>query len=240
MALTLDATVCSPTANSYCDLAGATAYFEADPTLNQTWSGLDQADQERLLVAATRSIDRATWQDRPLTEGNLGGLGLRQALAFPRGGHPLRFGRAAAGDAVTLSDPDLAGRRTWPDDYFQGGAAFFTGGANQGLIRAVTAFTAAQGRLTLAALPQAVVQGDEYVLLWPLEMSVRLACLEQAGWLARSGGEELAELANRGLASATVDGLSLTFKGRAGLELCARGRRLLSRHLPSGPKMERG
>ncbi|MBW1713918.1 MAG: hypothetical protein JRJ59_12310 [Deltaproteobacteria bacterium] len=240
MSLSLETTVCSAEANSYTDLDTAAAYFEADPNLAQVWAGLEDEERMRLLIGASRAINRVRWKSSPLAQAAFKDFGLSQALAFPRAYHPYRYGLAGSGSATTLTDSSLADQPAWPDDLFNGGAVLMTSGQNQGLIRAVTEFTSATGQLTLTAFPQAVAAGDAYFLIWPLEEVVVMACLEQAGHLISAGPDGLADLGARGVSSASVDGLSLSFDGRPVTELCARARTLLKSHWPRGVKLERG
>ncbi len=240
MSLSLDTTVCGPTANSYADLSAAGSYFEGDRDLGQVWSGLDQDEQIRLLITAARTIDRGRWQGEPLSQARFKGYGLRQALAFPRHEHPHRFGQASGGGAEVLNDAALADKAAWPDDFFSGGAVLVISGPNQGLVRRVTGFSAAAGVLSVEAFPQAVEAGTSYFLIWPLDLRIVRACLEQAGHVHLAGAEGLSDLAARGLKSASVDGLSLSFDGRPTGELCFKARNLLRSFEAPGPRMERG
>jgi len=239
MAVTLDTTLAGPTANSYASLDEAASYFEADAVLSTTWAGLSDAERMNLLISATRAIDRQRWRGGRLAKFRLASYGLTQALAFPRDYHPFRVGQAASGSTTSLTDAGLAENIAWLDDYFAGGSVLMTSGANQGLIRAVTAFASATGQLTLSAFPGAISSGDGYCLIWPLGPELAQACLEQAGHIQTAGAEGLNDLAARGVSSASLDGLSLSFDGRPVGEICARAMSLLRDHRARGPKMER-
>lgn len=239
MALSLDATVCGPEANTYADLDTATVYFEADATLGPVWSELAEVERQRLLASAARIIDLVDWAGRPLNAVAFSGYGLEQARAFPRTGHTYRTGQAASGSTTTLADPGLADQPQWPDSFFNEGSALSLSGSNRGLIRSVSAFDSAAGTLTVVAFPNAVAAGDGYALIWPLADKIVQACLEQAGHLYQAGAEGLNDLASRGVSSASVDGLSLSFDGRPVPELCHRARALLVGYRASGPLLER-
>lgn len=61
----------------YGDVAGATSYF-LGTTQYGTWSALDADTQGRLIIMATRFLDRQRWQGSKTSEA--------QALEFPRTG----------------------------------------------------------------------------------------------------------------------------------------------------------
>lgn len=240
MAITIETTVCAESANSYADLTGAGEYFTGDPDFHSVWSDLDDEERSRLLIAATRCIDRARWKDQPLTVLFQPTLGLDQALAFPRQGQEYRFGKADSGSLTGLVDGTLAGRAFWPDDCFGGGSVFAVSGDNKGLIRSVEGFDSATGTLTLAAFPQALTGGDQYLLIWPLERKIVSACLEQAAHLHLAGASGLAAMSASGLNTASIDGLSLTLEKGTGAELCHRARTMLADYRLSGPRLGRG
>ncbi len=240
MAIIVDTTVGSRSADSYADLAVANEYLARDHSLADTWAGLTDDQKSRLLISASRSMDRYRWQGEVLTNGPEPSLGMRQALAFPRAGHEYRFGKASSGSLTSLADSSLAGQAFWPDGFFRGGSVHMVSGRNQGLIRKITGFASAAGNLTLAAFPQGNDQGDRYLLIWPLDRKIVEACLEQAAHLHQAGSSGLADMSSVGVSAASVDGLSLKFEGRGGAELCARARALLAEYRPSGPRLGRG
>ncbi len=239
MSVSLNTTVCSGTANSYADLTAAEDYFGGDHALASIWTGLSDDEKGRLLISASRVIDRNQWRGMALTSLFESSLALTQALAFPRNDQEYRSGYADSGSLTTLVDSTLADHDYWPDDYFQEGSVLLASGSNRGLIREIEGFISATGSLTLAAFPEAPAPGDKYFLIWPLEKRIVRACLEQAAHLYQAGSPSLADMGTAGVTAVSVDGLSLKFAGKAGSELCARARSLLSGYRVSGPRLGR-
>ena len=78
MALTLNTNPGSDSANSYVDVAGADAYFEANLAFNVAWAALDSSSKAARLIQAARAIDRmACTESRTYVD---------QAMAYPRDG----------------------------------------------------------------------------------------------------------------------------------------------------------
>jgi hypothetical protein len=75
LAISITATVGSPTANSFVTLAEATSYMEG--RLNaSTWDAAATDSQNRALVEATRELSARTWKGMRVTD--------TQALSWPR------------------------------------------------------------------------------------------------------------------------------------------------------------
>ena len=158
MSISLNPTVCSGEANSYADLTASEEYFGGDHSLASTWASLTDDEKKRLLISASRTIDRGRWKGEALTSLFESSLGLAQNLAFPRNGHEYRFGCADSGSQTVLTDDALADHDFWPDGCFAAGSVFLVGGGNRGLIREVEGFASATGSLTLAAFPEVIAR----------------------------------------------------------------------------------
>ena len=77
MAPVFDAELGGETANSYCDLAFATAYA-ANQAWGDTWAALSQAEQEIALISATKWMETLPYAGSRCTAS--------QALSWPRSG----------------------------------------------------------------------------------------------------------------------------------------------------------
>lgn len=240
MPINVDTTVASQSSNSYADLTASNEYFGRDHSLAEIWAELTDDEKSRLLISASRTIDRNRWRGEILTTLFEPSIGLRQALAFPRKGQEYRFGTALSGSPTSLVDHTLAGRACWPNGYFEGGSVFLVSGQNQGLIRGIEGFSSATGNLIPAAFPLGIEPGDQYLLIWPLDKKIVEACLEQAAHLHKAGSSGLADMSSAGVNAASMDGLSLRFEGGGGSELCAGTRALLAEYRTSGPRLGRG
>lgn len=240
MALSLDTTICSPAANSYADLVKAGSYFEADSEFGDAWAALSQDDRIKLLVTASRFIDRSAWAGDRLSAARFGAYGLRQALAFPRNDHECRVGLVSEGGLDALIDAGLADQAHWPDRFFIGGSVLAVGGPNRGAIRKIVGFDSDIGQLTVEAFDQPMAAGDEYWLIHPLDEEIVLACLDQAAFLYNGGADGMAELAALGLTGATVDGLSLKLGAGPGRDLSPKAWKRLHSYRVSGPGLRRG
>lgn len=75
MAITIDSTPGSTTANCYTSLAAANAYLEAH-SASAEWAALDGQEKSARLIAATRELDSQIWSGRRSEQF--------QALAWPR------------------------------------------------------------------------------------------------------------------------------------------------------------
>lgn len=89
MTLTLDATACGTSANSYATLAEATTYFEP-VAFTSVWGALTEQQQIAKMLAAARAIDRLNIKYAKYAS--------TQALEFPRD-------KSSAGDAEDASIP---------------------------------------------------------------------------------------------------------------------------------------
>ena len=240
MVLSLDTTICSPTANSYADLTTAESYFEADSESGGSWAALSQDDRMKLLITASRFIDRPVWIGERLSAARFGAYGLRQALAFPRSNHEYLAGSVTDGDVNVMIDPGLADQASWPDRFFVGGSVLAAGGPNRGTVRRIVGFNSDIGELTVEAFEQPMVAGDGYWLIYPLNEEIVLACLDQAAFLHNGGADGLTELAALGLTGATVDGLSLKLVTGSGPDMSPKAWRRLHSYRASGPGLRRG
>jgi hypothetical protein len=77
MAVIIDATVGTPTANSYCSVSDAEDYF-LTRGFNDNWTSATDAAKESALMWATRILDQQPWAGFKWT--------LTQSLRFPRSG----------------------------------------------------------------------------------------------------------------------------------------------------------
>ncbi len=199
--MSLNAILGHPDADSLVTLAQAAAYAAKHPAA-ETWSALSAAEQETLLVTATRHLAWCPLAAPPLVDT----LGLRrcQALPLPTARHPHFFGRAQGGTTTTLVDADLA---TYANDVLAGGSVLVYQGAGRGQWATVDSFAGATGTLTLSpawsAAPDATSQ---YLLLWPLPPALRAAAIEQALYLAGGVSFRPLEEAAMGVTEASTAG----------------------------------
>jgi hypothetical protein len=77
MAITIDSTAKSPTANSYISAADAELYFSGRPYA-EAWTAATADEQNRVLIAATLRLDQERWKGTPQTT--------TQSLKWPRWG----------------------------------------------------------------------------------------------------------------------------------------------------------
>ncbi|MDY6852289.1 MAG: DnaT-like ssDNA-binding protein, partial [Thermodesulfobacteriota bacterium] len=78
IAMTIDATPGGAEADSYVTLTQADEYFQDDYDFSSNWSNLSEQDRSRLLITATRMLDRLNYKGRRYDYFT------PQALKFPR------------------------------------------------------------------------------------------------------------------------------------------------------------
>ncbi|HSR54071.1 MAG TPA: DnaT-like ssDNA-binding protein [Acidobacteriota bacterium] len=95
MALTVDSSPASASANSFCSRAFADAYHAGRPYSSTSWGGLDDTGKDQRLVAATALLCiHIPWQGAATDPG--------QPLVFPRTGLTNRNGGAIASNAFPV------------------------------------------------------------------------------------------------------------------------------------------
>lgn len=220
MSVTLNATVCSPTANSLATVAEADAYF-ANIYGRADWATLGNDAKAQLLITATTHIEMQSFVGRKIME-RYSDVGQEQALSFPRWSQGRQrhgycpFTCAPASTATSIIGTALANLTYLPDDYFNYGSVVITGGALQGQARSVSDFASATGTLTVATFGAAPGEVSA-VAIDPITDDIKWACFEQAWYIYQVGDPNASRDAmNQGLVEMSIEGaLRQVFRGRA-------------------------
>jgi len=214
--------------NSYISLDWADDYWDAD-TRYARWEELSENDRLRALIQATRQIDALRLAGTPLDNDT------PQALHFPRALDDYRITQedfTSSFDVAVSLDHELIVEDTelvtstdgetefeldtdYEMDYEAGTITVLSGGSMEDATEYTIVYS-------YSGIPRAVEQ----------------ATAEQALWLAEqgggSGGDDLIDrvaLQAQGVRSVSLDGLSESYDGSGGRELCAKAQRLMEPYI---------
>ena len=210
--------------NSYITSAWADSYFDSD-TRHNRWAKLTEDSNARALLQATRQINSLRLAGDKLDPFT------PQALHFPRASDPYRTSyqeswTADIGSPVQLEHPRLVtGSITVEDSE----GTEYTEDADYELdLEAGTITALADGDLE---------DGEDYLVTYQyigILEPIERATAEQALWLAEAasgpGGGDLLDrraLQAQGVRSVSLDGVSESYDGSGGRELCAEAQRLI-------------
>ena len=147
------------------------------------WDDASDDDKAKGLIEATRRIDAFRFfreKYRRLPD---------QFLEFPRSDSRALGANASGGSATTIVTSQYVNPRLYPDNYFNGWAAEFIGGSNDGAIALITDFVGSTGTFTVETLAHAVVAGDVFRLIEKVPENVKRATCEIAIWLIAGGAD---------------------------------------------------
>ncbi len=177
--MSLISTLCSPDAESYESVEYADEYFSKHPDATR-WAALPEASKETALKHASEILDKSLVFHRGKTRF-LYSEPWKQRFRLPSTEHLTVSGTATSGTTTEITCADLTVVSDYRDDYFNGGTIRFTSGSNIYNLSKISDFVLSTGTITVeSAFSNAVVSGDEFVIVMPLDSDIRNAVCEMA------------------------------------------------------------
>lgn len=222
-----------PQAVSYVSLAEATAYLQ-NRTDATEWNALTDDQKEQLLKMATRQIDSFRFHGTKMYKEPRDYRN-KQKLEFPRYQDRKFTVNINSVTINTIVSSALANQAMYPDDYFNGGAIVVMNGNGKGQTLLISDFVMATGQITLGEnFTTTPAEGDQILIIAPVEDDIKFATIEQAYFLTK-GGSVRAQMQADGVVSYSIGDLSETFSdkvvGNNAVKLSSEAENLLSGYI---------
>jgi len=215
-------------ANSYITLAWADSYWEAD-TRHGRWETLSLNDRARAIIQASRQINALRLAGYPLDSNT------PQALHFPRDAD---YNRITQEDFT--ADLDVAVELDHTQIVGDSELVTSVGGVTEYELDTDYEMDYEAGTITVLATGS-MEDATEYTIIYDylgIPLDIEQATAEQALYLAErgaGGGDgdliDRVALQAQGVKSVALDGVSETYDGSGGGELCAQAQRLVEPYI---------
>jgi len=227
--VTLNSKLGDRVANSYITLAQANEYIRNKYGHSSTWDTLSIEGKKRVLLQATRDIDRFRFYGEKYYES--------QPLQFPRDDHEVVTGNCATPLTTTTFKHANLYSTTYgemPQDYWKYGSIHITAATPINETGIVASSNVTTGLIHFSALSAAPTTNSQFIVFAPIYRKFRDAQCEQALYLvANNKMDALLDYKNLGAQMVKIGDTIVTFNdsGFSSLSISPVAKKLLSQFI---------